>query len=151
MNQSFTPSPQVEDPAFQQDLWDSLNAMGEPRSAAAGSVLFREGDPGKGLFLLHKGTVRLSIGKNDKSITYRIVNPPHILGLPATVQERPYSLTAEVLEDAELLFVDSGKALEYLRHNTAMCMRVLEVLSHEMVWARYIHGAHVGESRNTGS
>ena len=139
-------SPEVT--VLQESLWQGLHAMGKPRRAAAGTVLFREGEPVRGLFLLASGAVRLSLGKNGRSITYRVARPQYILGLPATLLHRPYSLTAEVIEDAEFHFVDSRDAMEYLREHADVCMHVLEFLSQEMVWIRHIHAAQLESVRS---
>ena len=80
---SETHSPGID--ALQESLWQGLQGMGTLRKAAAGTVLFREGEPVRGIFLLARGTVRLSLGKNGKSIVYRIARPQYILGLPATL------------------------------------------------------------------
>lgn len=134
--------------ALQESLWQGLQGMGTLRKAAAGTVLFREGEPVRGIFLLARGTVRLSLGKNGKSIVYRIARPQYILGLPATLLHRPYSLTAEVTEDAEFYFVDSRDAMNYLRDHADVCMHVLEFLSQEMVWIRHIHAAQLESIRS---
>ena len=134
--------------ALQENLWQGLHAMGAPRKAAPGTVLFREGEPVRGLFLLAAGTIRLSLGKSGRSITYRIARPQYILGLPATLLHRPYSLTAEVMETAEYVFVDSHDAMNYLREHADVCMHVLEFLSQEMVWIRHIHAAQLENIRS---
>ena len=130
-----------------EGLWQGLYRLGKLQRAAAGTVLFREGEPVRGLFLLSDGSVRLSLGKKGRSITYRVVRPQYILGLPATLLHRPYSLTAEVLEDAEFYFVDWDSAMDYLRDHADMCMHVLEFLSHEMVWIRHIHATQLESAR----
>lgn len=131
-----------------ESLWRGLYGMGSKRKASIGDVLFREGEPVRGLFLLASGSVRLSLGKNGRSITYRVARPKYILGLPATLLHRPYSLTAEVLEDAEFYFVPSRNAMDYLREHADICMHVLEFLSHEMVWIRHIHAAQLENARS---
>ena len=132
-----------------EGLWQGLYRMGKLQQASTGTVLFREGESVRGLFLLSDGAVRLSLGKNHKSITYRIARPQYILGLPATLLHRPYSLTAEVMEDAQYYFVTAQDAMSYLKHHADMCMHVLEFLSHEMVWIRHIHAAQLENARGT--
>lgn len=133
--------------ALHESLWNGLYSLGTFQHAPAGTVLFREGEPVRGLFLLATGSVRLSLGKQRKTITYRLARPKYILGLPATLLHRPYSLTAEVVEDADFYFVSSGEAMNYLRDHADMCMHVLEFLSHEMVWIRHVHAAQLENIR----
>lgn len=130
-----------------EGLWQGLYRLGKLQKASTGTVLFREGEPVRGLFLLADGAVRLSLGKNHKSITYRVARPQYILGLPATLLQNPYSLTAEVLEDAQFYFVGREEAMQYLGKHADMCMHVLEFLSHEMVWIRHIHAAQLENAR----
>ena len=139
-------SPEVV--ALHESLWKGLHGMGKLRKAISGAVLFREGEAVHGIYLLARGAVRLSLGKNDRSITYRIARPQYILGLPATLLHRPYSLTAEVIEDAEFYFVDSSDAMDYLRDHADVCMHVLEFLSQEMVWIRHVHAAQLENARS---
>ena len=142
---SQPPQPPDDAVELHEALWKGLQGLGDAMRASAGTVLFREGEPVRGLFLLGKGSVRLSLSKKDKSITYRVVQPKYVLGLPATLLNRPYSLTAEAVEDSDLRFVEWSKAMDYLRASPEMCMHVLEFLSHEMVWIRHVHAAQVGE------
>lgn len=134
--------------ALHESLWQGLYSMGKLQKAPSGNVLFREGEPVRGLFLLSGGAVRLSLGKSRRTITYRVARPKYILGLPATLLHRPYSLTAEVLEDAEFYFVEWTDAMDYLREHADMCMHVLEFLSHEMVWIRHVHAAQLENTRS---
>ena len=72
---SSSPADSPETVALQESLWRGLRGMGTPRQAVAGTVLFREGEPVRGIFMLAAGAVRLSLGKNGKSILYRIARP----------------------------------------------------------------------------
>ena len=147
MKSSFeAESPEIV--SLQESLWRGLRGMGTPRKAVSGTVLFREGEPVRGIFMLAAGAVRLSLGKNGRSITYRVARPQYILGLPATLLHRPYSLTAEVIEDAEFYFVESSDAMDYLREHADVCMHVLEFLSQEMVWIRHVHAAQLENARS---
>ena len=122
------------------DLWTALDRKAADLSAPAGTQLFREGEPVRGVYLLRKGQVRLYLSaRNGRSMTYRVVEPPYILGLPATLLHQPYSLSAKVVRDAQLGFVEHGDVMRRLRQRADICMHVLEFLSQEMVWIRHVH------------
>ncbi len=132
--------------AVQQQLWNRLKPVATPISVRKGVLLFREGDPVNGLYIVRKGRVRLSIAVGRRSITYRTVGPRYILGLPAIVRQGPYSLTAETLEACEFDFVDTQTAFAYLREHVDVCMEVLKFMGQEVVWIRQLQAAHLRPS-----
>lgn len=79
----------------------------EPKS----TVLFRRGDKARGMFVVFSGKVSLDLGID--SIVGRSYGAGALVGLPSTLTRQNYSMTATVMEDAELGFV-TPEALEYL-------------------------------------
>src|SRR5262249_9828225 len=60
-----------------------------------GAVLFVEGQAPRGIFVLCKGRVKLSICATDgKTLILKIAEPGEVLGLSATVSGKAYELTA---------------------------------------------------------
>lgn len=101
-----------------------------------GTFLFRRGDPGKGVFLIRKGKVGLRLEGGDKLLPSRVLGPGSILGLPATLADAPYSLTAEVSEDAEVDFVSRSDFLALLAKDAHLCLQALNLLSKEIASLR---------------
>src|SRR5712692_8425012 len=67
-----------------------------------GAVLFVEGQPPRGVFMLCKGRVKLSITSSEgKTIILRLAQPGELLGLNAAVSGNPYQATAEMLEPCQ--------------------------------------------------
>ena len=60
------------------------------------------------------------------------MGPGSLLGLPATLNGRPYSLTATVAEDCKLVFVRREAVLRLLRQNTFVCFQALQILGSEI-------------------
>ena len=59
-----------------------------------GAVLFVEGQSPRGIFVLCKGRVKLSICSTDgKTLILKIAEPGEVLGLSATVSGKTYELT----------------------------------------------------------
>lgn len=96
------------------------------------TVLFRRGDAVSGLFLILSGKVRLGLGNENPAFPARILSSGCIAGLPGTVSGNPYSLTAEVIQDAELAFVSRDAVLEILHNDSVLCFQVMEMLSGEI-------------------
>ena len=101
-----------------------------------GAILFHRGDSASGVYLVRNGEVSLSIECDDAIFPPRIMTSGFLVGLPGTVSGNPYSLTAEVVEDAELAFIPRKAVLDLLRENSALCFQVMEMLSEEITQIR---------------
>jgi len=97
-----------------------------------GSVLFVRGDPGTGVYLVRRGLVVLSLGSGAPKRLARRLGPGSLIGLPAALSGKTYSLTAEVSEDAELGFISREAFLEILRQDPSLCFHVMDILSEQI-------------------
>ena len=111
----------------------SLQAFEQIKYATAypkGAVLFVEGQAPRGVFVLCKGRVKLSICSTDgKTLILKIAEPGEVLGLSATVAGKPYELTAETIDPCQVNFVKREDFQRYLREHGDACLRVAEQLS----------------------
>ena len=95
-----------------------------------GAVLFVEGQSPRGVFVLCKGRVKLSLCSTDgKTLIFKIVEPGEVLGLSASVTGKPYEVTAETVDPCQVNFVKRDDFLRFLRDNSEACLRVAEQLS----------------------
>ena len=95
-----------------------------------GAVLFVEGQAPRGIFVLCKGRVKLSICATDgKTLIVRVVEPGDVLGLSATVSGKPYELTAETIDPCQVNFVKRDDFLRFIKAHREACFKVAEVLS----------------------
>ena len=89
------------------------------------------GSRSRGVFIL-KGSghrVKLSTTSADgKTLIVRIADPGEVLGLPATVTEKPYELTAEVIEPTQANFIPRQEFLNFLREHGEAALRVAQQL-----------------------
>jgi len=105
-------------------------------SEARGTILFRRGDAVRGLFLIRSGRVSVDLDTGNTAFPPRILGAGAVVGLPATVAGSPYSLTAEVIDDAELAFVPRPAVLSCLQRNPQLCFEVMDLLSGEISGTR---------------
>ena len=119
-------------PEFRQHLIDT----GSRQLYCRGDFLFRRGDPVCGVFLILSGEVRLGFDKNPANFPSRDFGPGTVLGLPATLSDSPYSLTAEVIADTEVAYVSRSDTLELLRQHSKLCLEVMNLLSEELAGTR---------------
>ena len=95
-----------------------------------GAVLFVEGQTPRGIFVLCKGRVKLSICSTDgKTLILKIAEPGEVLGLSATVSGKTYELTAETVDPCQVNFVKREDFLRFLKEHSDACLRVAEQLS----------------------
>ena len=95
-----------------------------------GAVLFVERQVPRGIFILCKGQVKLSLCAFDgKTLITKIAEPGEVLGLSATVSGEPYLLSAETLEPCQVNFVKRDHFLRFLKQHPEACFKVIQELS----------------------
>ena len=101
-----------------------------PTAYPKGAVLFVEGQAPRGIFVLCKGRVKLSIcGTDGKTLIVKIAEPGEVLGLGGTVSGKPYELTAETIDPCQVNFVKREDFLRFLREHAEACFKVAQQLS----------------------
>jgi CRP/FNR family transcriptional regulator len=110
-----------------------LQKLNEIKSTAVypkSAVLFIEGQRPRGVFVLCTGKAKLSTSSSEgKTIITKISEPGDILGLNATISDRPYEVTAEMIEPGQANFIARDALLQFLRDNGEVAVRVAEQLS----------------------
>jgi CRP/FNR family transcriptional regulator, cyclic AMP receptor protein len=108
----------------------ALEAIKYTTAYPKGAVLFVEGQAARGVFILCRGRVKLSICSSDgKTLILKIAEAGEVLGLSASVSGKPYELTAETLDPCQVNFVKREDFLRFLREHNDVCLRVAEQLS----------------------
>ncbi len=110
--------------------------LGTIISKPKGAILFHHGDIVTGAFLIQSGRVQLTLEGVNPAFPARILRAGCVVGLPASVAGSPYSLTAQVIEDAELAFVTRVALIDCLRDNPQLCFEVMDMLSAEISGTR---------------
>jgi CRP-like cAMP-binding protein len=113
----------VADPRLRAEL----EQIASPVAKLKNSVLFREGQPGSGVFLLTEGKARLT-QLYGQTLPPQIVGPGALLGLPPAIGNQPYNFTAEILEDSRLAFIPRRDIVRLLRQNPEQCLRIVQIL-----------------------
>jgi CRP/FNR family transcriptional regulator len=95
-----------------------------------GAVLFAEGQAVRGVFIVRKGRVKLSIcGSDGRTLILRIVEPGCPLGVAAVVSGRPYEATAETQEPSEISFLRQSDLLRLMRLHGELALWVTQHIS----------------------
>lgn len=78
-------------------------------------VVFEEGHPAKGVFVVCKGRVKLtSSSLEGRAMILKIAGIGDVLGLAAVLGDHPYEVTAETLEPCNFKFVSQGEFRRFL-------------------------------------
>jgi CRP/FNR family cyclic AMP-dependent transcriptional regulator len=95
-----------------------------------GAVLFVEGQMPRGIFVLCKGSVKLSINSpSGRTMIVKLAEPGEVLGLSATISGKPYEVTAETIDPCQVNFVKRDDFLHFLKEDVEACFKVAEQLS----------------------
>jgi CRP/FNR family transcriptional regulator len=72
----------------------------------AGSPLFLEKEPARGVFLLCSGKAKLSVSsRGGKTLILQLARPGEVLGLSASMSNIPYEVSAEALYPSKVAFI----------------------------------------------
>jgi CRP-like cAMP-binding protein len=99
------------------------------RQFPAGTVLFREGDPGSEMYVIHAGRVQLSRQFRDRNTVLAVLPPGEFFGEMSIINNRPRSATAVVVEDATLLVIDPRTFEAMIRAKSEIAVRMIRTLS----------------------
>lgn len=117
-------------PAEALQAFDAIKSV---TTQPKGCVLFSEGRPSRGIYVLCDGRAKLSIcSENGKRLMLRIAGPGEVLGLGATMAGTPYEVTAELLDASQVVFIKRKELLHFLREHRDACMMVVQMLSQDL-------------------
>src|ERR1700686_5276153 len=97
-------------------LADALEQEAVTTTYPTGAVLFAEGQAPRGVFIVRRGRVKLSInGSDGRTLILRIVEAGDPLGVAAVVSGRQYEASAETQEPSETSFLRHSDLLRLMR------------------------------------
>ena len=97
-----------------------------------GAILFTEGQDAKGLYIVRRGAVKLSVCASDgRTLILRIVEAGEALGVAAVIGGREYEATAEAQEPCEVSFLRQSDVLRMMRAHGEFALWVTQHLSHD--------------------
>ena len=112
----------AEDPLFQR--------FGKefPKS----TVLFREGESGKEMYVLQAGRVVITKKVRDEQKTLATLGPGEFFGEMALIANKPRNATATVAEAAKLLVIDPKTFEGMIRGNSEIAVRMIKKLAERL-------------------
>lgn len=112
---------------------EDLDRIAEKNRVVRGTTIFQEGHHSKGAFLVCRGRIKLSVcSDSGKRLLLGIAETGEVLGLSAALLGIPYEMTAETIDDAQLIFIKRKDLQQFLRDHKEACLHAVHSLSHDL-------------------
>lgn len=102
------------------------------RECAKGTVLFREGEPGKEIYVLQSGKVAISKKVREVEKVLAFLGPGEFFGEMAIISNKPRNATATVVDDSKLLVIDPKTFEGMIRGNAEIAVRMIKKLAERL-------------------
>jgi CRP/FNR family transcriptional regulator, polysaccharide utilization system transcription regulator len=98
-----------------------------------GQIIFNEGNKPIGMFCINKGKIKVyQTGEEGKEQIIRLAKEGDILGYRSLISGETYSATAEVMDDATVCFIPKVQFFNFLKSNSELSEKMMQVLSHDL-------------------
>jgi len=102
------------------------------REFPKGHLLFNDGEPGREMFVIQAGKVRISKRVREVEKTLVTLGAGEFFGEMSILNNRPRSATATVEEDAKLLVIEPKVFEAMVRGNTEIAVRMIKKLAQRL-------------------
>lgn len=107
-----------------------LNEIKSTAVYPKGAMLFIEGQQPRGVFVLCAGKAKLSTSSREgKTIITKLSDAGDVLGLNAVVSNRPYEVSAEMMEPGQANFIPRDSLMHLLKEHPEVAVRIAQQLS----------------------
>jgi CRP/FNR family transcriptional regulator len=114
---------------------ETVNALAKASSSLGfvdGDIIFSEGDPANGMYVVLSGKVKLSVSSPDgKSLILRILLPGDVFSLSSVFLNKPQETSAEALDRTTVSFVKRAELLRLMDKYGDLALRLARELSLE--------------------
>jgi CRP-like cAMP-binding protein len=102
------------------------------REFPRGTVLFKEGDPGKEMYVVQAGKVNITKRVRETEKILATLGPGEFFGEMSILNNKPRSAGATISEDAKLLVIDPRTFEAMLRGNAEIAVRLIKKLGERL-------------------
>jgi len=97
-----------------------------------GAVLFGEGQATRGIYIVQRGLVKLSVCASDgRTLILRIARDGDALGVAATIVNRDYEATAEAQQPCDVTFIRQADVVRMMRAHGEFALWITQLLSRD--------------------
>ena len=98
-----------------------------------GSVLFAEGEPARGVYILRSGKVSVSISSSEgRVVILRMAQAGDVLGLNAVLRNSTHEATVKTLEPCRVNFIPRSELIGLMENSDDGAAAVIKLLSREL-------------------
>lgn len=98
-----------------------------------GRILFAEGEPARGVYILRTGRATVSIASSEgRVVLLRMAQASDVLGLNSVLRNCPYDTTVKTLEPCRTDFISRVELIELMQQSSAGAYAILRILSQEL-------------------
>lgn len=115
-----------------------------------GSFVFREGEEGDEMFIIQSGKVAICKDIRNKKTTLALLEKGDFFGEMSILERLPRTADAEVVEEADLITINSQTFGEMIRSNPEIAVRMLRKYSMRMRELSEQMEHHMAEPRDAG-
>ncbi len=113
--------------------WRALEDLKSPRRYQEHALLFREGEPCAGVYLVEKGQIQLSLPVRPRQQkVFEIAGPGAVLGLSEVMTGMSHKLTAEAAGPVEVAYIERTALIKFLGNHHEVCMQIVRLLSEDL-------------------
>ncbi len=111
---------------LEAEALDHLYSLTESEKYSKGEYIFMECDPPKKLYIVTSGEVKLlKQTESGREMIVELIYPGELFGDEAVFDGEPYPMTAQALENTELLSIKRGDFLSFLREYPDLALEFL--------------------------
>lgn len=119
------------------DAMEEFKAIGQLRMCRPRQVIYSEGNPCDGLYLVCQGAVKLyHSDRFGRDHILEVAGPGAVLGEFPASDGGGMSVSAEALTDAQLSFLPQAALVKFVEKHPETAVRLIEALSRELASAR---------------
>jgi len=98
-----------------------------------GKVLFAEGEPARGVFILRTGRAATSISSSEgRLVILRIAQAGDVLGLNSVLRNASYNTTIKTIESCRTEFIPRKELVDLMERNQPTAQAIAQLLSREV-------------------
>jgi CRP/FNR family transcriptional regulator len=131
----YQPSPKSDNRVFSGLDEATVGALAKASSSLeldAEEVVYSEGDPATGMYMVLSGKVKLVVSSPDgKALILRILGPGEVFGLSSVFLDRPQETSAETLERTKVSTVRRPELLRLMNKHGDLALKLAHELSVE--------------------
>lgn len=117
----------------QADLWRALERLKSPRCYEQHDLLFRDGEPCAGIYLVEAGEISLLLpGREKRYKIFDTAGAGAVLGLCEAMSGSAHKLTAEAAGPVQVAYIERMALMKYLSKHCEVCMQIVALLSEDL-------------------